>query len=224
MPPSSPPFPRLGTGRLGELLAVVAIVVAVLCALGPTAHADGASLRAEPAHPTNREAVTISGRFSGADAGRTVLLLCAAVLAVLVIWGQIYEHAPAVVARPFSVKTHWLNDAVHTWSLQWPVSVLWTILEFFATPAGLLSFGALAVVSVLLPAPRGLPGTSALTPAHGAAANASALIVGSAALAVISIVAFAVLVLAAVALMAYVMFYVLVAFTTAAMLAYLFKR
>ncbi|MGW2308906.1 hypothetical protein [Actinomadura luteofluorescens] len=146
-----------------------------------------------------------------------------AVLAVLVIWGEIYKHAPAVAAGPFAVRTHWLNDAVHTWTLQWPVSVLWTVLEFFATPAGLASFGALALVSVSLPAPRGLPGTSALTLAHGTAANVSAFIAGSAAVAVISIVAFAVLVLAAVALMAYVMFYILVAFMTAAMLAYLFK-
>ncbi|WP_131732842.1 hypothetical protein [Actinomadura formosensis] len=150
--------------------------------------------------------------------------LFGAVLAVLVIWGEIYKHAPAVAAGPFAVKTHWLNDAVHTWSLQWPVSVLWTVLEFFATQAGLVSFGALALVSVLLPAPRGMPGTSALTLAHGTAANVSAFIVGSAAVAVISIVVFAVLVLAAVALMAYVMFYILVAFTTAAMLAYLLKR
>lgn len=443
MPSSNPPRPRPGAGRLGGLFALVAVVAALLCALGPAARADGPSLRAEPARPTNREPVTISGRFPGAGTGQAVLLqresgmftgdgwrpvsstatvkggafafrlkrvdgdetyravlptggghqrvskefklsveyepvdrrwvrgdaaanrtaflacfdsggdrcasnddagtpptwlavvlvLCflggaalvvlvaaalpkrasivaavaglvawvpvfadlafgyaiprigmernvvlaaflyplyllvlllgiavmlgypvlmvrlmradvmpggragraglfAAVLAVLVVWGQIHAHAPAVAAGPFSVKTHWLNDAVHTWSLQWPVSVLWTVLEFFATPAGLLSFGALAVASVLLPAPRGLPGTpartsagaSALTLAHGAAANASALVVGSAALAVISIVAFAVLVLAAVALMAYVMFYVLVGFTTAAMLAYLLKR
>lgn len=439
MPSSNPPRPRPGAGRRagrpGELFALVAVLVALLCALGPAARADGPSLRAEPAHPTNREPVTITGRFPGAGTGQAVLLqreggmftgdgwqpvsstvtvkggafafhlervdgdetyravvpaggghervskefklsvqyesvdrrwvrgdsaanrttffacfdsagdrcasnddantsptwlavvlvLCllggaalvvlgaaalprkagvvaaviglaawvplfadlafgyaiprigmernailatflyplyllvlllgiavmigypvlmvrlmradampagragraglfAAVLAVLVVWGQVYEHAPAVAAGPFSVKTRWLNDAVHTWSLQWPVSVLWTILQFFATPAGLLSFGALAVASVLLPAPRGLPGSSALTLAHGAAANVSALVVGSAALAVISIVAFAVLVLAAVALMAYVMFYVLVAFTTAAMLAYLFRR
>ncbi|WP_187437742.1 hypothetical protein [Actinomadura decatromicini] len=146
------------------------------------------------------------------------------VIAVLVAWGQIYERSPAIAAGPFAVKTQWLNDAVHTWSLHWPLSVLWTVLEFFATEAGLVSFGALALVSVLLPAPRGLPGTSALTLAHGTAANVSAVIVGSAAVVVISIVAFAVFVLAAVVLMAYVMFYILVAFTTAAMLAYLFKR
>ncbi|MFC4052385.1 hypothetical protein ACFOY4_22095 [Actinomadura syzygii] len=146
------------------------------------------------------------------------------VIAVLVAWGQIYKHSPAIAAGPFAVKTQWLNDAVHTWSLHWPLSVLWTVLEFFATEAGLVSFGALALVSVLLPAPRGLPGTSALALAHGTAANVSAVIVGSAAVVVISIVAFAVFVLAAVVLMAYVMFYILVAFTTAAMLAYLFKR
>ncbi|WP_222869195.1 hypothetical protein [Actinomadura chibensis] len=146
------------------------------------------------------------------------------VLAVLVVWGEVYRRAPAVAAGPFEVRTRWLNDAVHTWTLEWPLSVLWAVLEFFATPAGLVSFGALALVSVLLPAPRGLAGTTALALAHGTAANVSAVIVGSAAVAVISIVAFAVLVLAAVVLMAYVMFSILVAFTTAAMLAYLFKR
>ncbi|MER6810210.1 hypothetical protein ABT299_13110 [Spirillospora sp. NPDC000708] len=164
-----------------------------------------------------REDVMPPGR-----AGRAILF--AAVLAVLVVWGQVYAHAPAVAAGPFAVKTHWLHDAVHTWPLQWPVSVLWTVLRFFATPAGLAAFGALATLSVLLPAPKRPAGASMAALAHGAAANVSAVVVGSAGLAVISIVAFAALVLAAVALMAYVMFCILVAFTTAAMLLFLLKR
>ncbi|POM23912.1 hypothetical protein BTM25_25380 [Actinomadura rubteroloni] len=151
-------------------------------------------------------------------------IVYAIVLGVLFGWKAIYDHSAAIAAGPFSIRTPWLHDALNTWALQWPVTALWEVLKFFASPDGLLLFAVIAAVSVALPDPGSPGGLTAGSLAQGAVANVAGLIVGTAVITIVSIIVFAVLVLAAVALMMYVFFYILVAFTTIAFLAFLFKR
>ncbi|WP_019630642.1 hypothetical protein [Actinomadura atramentaria] len=160
--------------------------------------------------------------FSGAvPTSRPVRLTAyAAVLGLLFGWRAVYEHSSGIAAGPFAIRTAWLHDALHTWALQWPVTVLWESLKFFATGQGILVFAVLAAISVVLPAPDG---ASAGSLAQGAIANIAALVAGSAAVAVIGIVLFAIVALAALALMVYFIVAVMSAVITVAFISFLVR-
>ncbi|MFG1953980.1 hypothetical protein [Micromonospora sp. NPDC048830] len=161
------------------------------------------------------------------SAGRR-LGLYAVVVAVLIGWRQIYLRFPAVAAGPFEIRTAWLNDALHTWPLQWPITVLWQTLRFFATPGGIAAFCCLALISGVLPdrrwGGRGRPARAVVGAVHGTAVNAAALLTGTATTIVVGVIAFAVLALAAAFLAAYAIYYLLAMVITGAMISWLVRR
>jgi hypothetical protein len=167
-------------------------------------------------------------RSSALSPGRRRLVLYAVVVAVLIGWRQIYLRVPSVAAGPFEVRTAWLNDALHTWTLQWPVTVLWETLRFFATPAGIVAFGCLALISGVLPTGRrlghGTPSRALVGAVHGTAANAAALVTGVAMSVLIGTIAFAVFALALAFLAAYAIYYALVVLVTSVLVSWLVRH
>jgi hypothetical protein len=156
------------------------------------------------------------------------LVLYAVVAAVLIGWREIYLRVPAVAAGPFALRTAWLHDALHTWTLQWPVTVLWQALRLFATPGGIATFCCLALISSILPDRRrlgpGKPARALFGAVHGTAVNVAALVVATALTLVVGITAFAVLALAAAFLAAYAIYYGLAILITGAMVSWLVRR
>lgn len=161
------------------------------------------------------------------SAGRR-LVLYAVVVAVLIGWRQIYLRVPAVAAGPFALRTAWLHDALHTWTLQWPIAALWQALSLFTTSGGIATFCCLALISGILPdrrrPGRGTPARAALGAVHGTAVNAAALVIATVLTLVAGITAFAVLALAAAFLAAYAIYLSLAIVITGAMVSWLVKR
>lgn len=127
-------------------------------------------------------------------AGRFALYLT--VILALVVWRIARLRFPEIASGLPEARTPWLDDALHTWSLQWPLTVLWEVPRFFSTMPGLALLGVLAGLAVALPAGR-RTGPRIFGLAHATAANVGALIAGTLLAATIGVILVAALALLA---------------------------
>jgi hypothetical protein len=143
----------------------------------------------------------------------TRAIVLAVVVGALLLWRQAYDNVPEIAAGPFSTKTVWLSDALHTWSLNWPVTALWKVLTFIATPAGIILFCTLAAISLVLPRrePTGAPTGALTTLTNASVTNIVTLVVGLVVTLIIGLLLFAA---AALALFAFTIYFLIIGLTT----------
>lgn len=154
-------------------------------------------------------------------AGRFALY--AVVILALVGWRLVRLRFPETTAGPPEVGTPWLNDALHTWSLQGPLTALSEVLRFFSTVPGLGLLTALAVLAVTLPS-GSRPASRALTgTAHAAAANVGALVAGTVLAVTIGVILVAALALLALFVVIYFVYYALALAVVVAVMSWLSK-
>jgi hypothetical protein len=154
-------------------------------------------------------------------AGR--LALYVVVMLALVGWRLVRLRFPAAASGLPEARTPWLDDALHTWSLQWPLAVLWEVLRFFSTTPGLALLLVLAGLAVALPAGRRTaPRISGL--AHGTAVNAGTLIAGTLLAATIGVVLVAALALLALFVVITFVYYALALAAAAAVMSWVSKQ
>ncbi|GAB3168144.1 hypothetical protein GCM10027059_30360 [Myceligenerans halotolerans] len=78
-------------------------------------------------------------------------LLIAFVLAVLIGWHVLYESVPEVAAGPFGQGPLWLQHALDVWTLEIPVTILWGLATLLGSIPGIVGFGVLGILSLILP-------------------------------------------------------------------------
>ena len=156
-------------------------------------------------------------------AGR--LALYVVVILALVGWRLVRLRFPAAASGlpEAAAGKPWLDDALHTWSLQWPLAVLWEVLRFFSTTPGLALLLVLAGLAVVLPAGRRTaPRISGL--AHATAANVGALIAGTLLAATIGVILVAALALLALFVVITFVYYALALAVAAAVMSWVSKQ
>ena len=150
------------------------------------------------------------------------LLLSAAITGVLVAWHYVYEKNPDIAAGPFHRGPDWLQNAADTWCLRVPVSALWTLATFLATPTGIAIFVVCSLASLLL---RAVGGTTGLFERGvSSAVTVVAAVVGATVTSlVVGLVGLAIAAFALMALIAYFLYYAMLAFVASMMISWLLK-